>query len=378
MKINNVIRYNTSEVVHICNADKNNKKSLEILEKYYYKYFLIIYNNLLKKLKSLKNKILYEQIIKNDLLNNYIYRIKNSEINNSTKEVLDSEITNIIEQFSEVISKDESLLNNVELSNDESLQNKIDQLVHIKEEFNQINNSYQNINSNLNIIKETKQNETINNKLQEVNQEKDEIITKYKEIINKVREIPYKPENNCINIDISTFNIDNIITSDINKQSGITNEDKYINKFISDNNIQESDIIDKNNELYEKQIIELLYNINEVNIHYDINIKGRIDLLLKNEVIEIKSRQKYFYKTIPKYEEYQIILYMYLTDIKRAQLVQGYLNNIKCNKYIYDEFKIKKIKSKIEKFTKLILDIIFFTDKYITENNTNILIIKYL
>ena len=99
----------------------------------------------------------------------------------------------------------------------------------------------------------------------------------------------------------------------INKQRGIKNENKIIDKYQKKNNTK---IYNNNDCLYKMKLFDL--------DKFTFNICGKIDGIENNELIEIKNRRNHLFTTIPIYEQIQTEIYFRLTNLTKGKLIQNY------------------------------------------------------
>jgi len=99
----------------------------------------------------------------------------------------------------------------------------------------------------------------------------------------------------------------------INKQRGIKNENKIIDKYQKKNNTK---ISNNNDCLYKMKLFDL--------DKFTFNICGKIDGIENNELIEIKNRRNHLFTTIPIYEQIQTEIYFRLTNLNKGKLIQNY------------------------------------------------------
>ena len=72
-------------------------------------------------------------------------------------------------------------------------------------------------------------------------------------------------------------------------------------------------------------------------------LNGKVDGLVGNRVVEVKTRRYKFFDKLPEYESVQIQAYMFLTDRKLCDLVQSYDNQIKVSSHKFVPTKFDKI-----------------------------------
>lgn len=86
--------------------------------------------------------------------------------------------------------------------------------------------------------------------------------------------------------------------------------------------------------------------------HFDWHIGGKMDGIYrdpenpsKNYVVEIKNRTKSFFNTLRDYEKTQIQLYIYLTNVNKAKLVECIQDKIRITDIYKDEVYLTDIQS---------------------------------
>ena len=111
-------------------------------------------------------------------------------------------------------------------------------------------------------------------------------------------------------------NIDKVneyLTGHINKNRGIVNENKIIEKYEKKNN---TTISDNNSKLYKMKLFDIS--------SHSIYICGKIDGIENNSLIEIKNRRNRLFEFIPLYEKIQTEIYFRLTNLTQGKLIQNY------------------------------------------------------
>ena len=148
----------------------------------------------------------------------------------------------------------------------------------------------------------------------------DESKVKQKKIEEKIDKIVKK----------DTKEVKHYVNGFINKQRGIKNEGKIIEKYEGKHKTK---ISNNNDCLYKLK----LFNLGD----YSINICGKIDGIENNELIEVKNRRNRLFTFIPEYEQIQTEIYFRLTNLCKGKLIQNYnetqsIMEIKLNNELWD------------------------------------------
>jgi hypothetical protein len=81
-------------------------------------------------------------------------------------------------------------------------------------------------------------------------------------------------------------------------------------------------VLDRNNRVYRKVILS---TCDDSYTRCDYIVSGCVDGIINGDtVVESKNRMRRLFKTIPEYEQVQLEVYMWLTDLKKAVLVENY------------------------------------------------------
>lgn len=130
--------------------------------------------------------------------------------------------------------------------------------------------------------------------------------------------------------------------------------------------IKEDDAI----KIYENKygvVLDTSQNFFYKNISNDWGLGGRLDGIFKSDaesyIVEVKNRSFKFFETTRNYENVQIQLYMYLTDIHKARLVQKYNGEIKVTEIHYNKRLVNKI-------LKALKEYILFFDNFLNSDDT--------
>jgi hypothetical protein len=116
------------------------------------------------------------------------------------------------------------------------------------------------------------------------------------------------------------------IKQDLQMKRGNIKENSNLNVIQSKNKI----VIDKrNSKMYTKELYR--------NDTYCLVIRGKIDGLNGDTIIESKNRTKYLFKELRGYEQVQLECYMFLTGFKNAILTEHYNSESNCIHYTHDK-----------------------------------------
>lgn len=139
------------------------------------------------------------------------------------------------------------------------------------------------------------------------------------------------------------------IKQDLRMKRGNIKEDKNLNK----TEIKKNIVIDsRNTKLYEKE----LYHDEEKN--YSIILRGKVDGMNDEYIVETKNRTRRLFNMIPEYEKVQLNAYMFITDKRNALHIECYNEEQNTVEYGFDE-------SFWEDCVKKVID---FTNEYIVIN----------
>ena len=150
----------------------------------------------------------------------------------------------------------------------------------------------------------------------------------------------------------NTTEVKQYVNGFINKQRGVKNENKIIEKYENRNNTK---ITNNNSCLYKIKIFDIENN--------SIYICGKIDGIENNELIEVKNRRNRLFTFIPEYEKIQTEIYFRLTNLTKGKLIQNYndtqstfeinINNDLWSSILEDLYKVSQIIiSQLTTFTK--------------------------
>ena len=132
------------------------------------------------------------------------------------------------------------------------------------------------------------------------------------------------------------------VKQDLRMQRGNIKEDNNLNKTQIKRNI----VIDnRNSQMFEKE----LYKDPEKN--YSIILRGKIDGMNDDYIVETKNRTKRLFNMIPEYEKVQLNAYMFMTNKKKALHIECYNEEQNSVEYDFDEVFWENCYNKIINFT---------------------------
>lgn len=136
------------------------------------------------------------------------------------------------------------------------------------------------------------------------------------------------------------------VKQDLRMRRGNIKEDKNLDKTEKQCNIV---ITDRNSQMYSK----VLYV--DPDNRFRIIIRGKVDGMNNEYIVETKNRTKRLFNMIPNYEKVQLNAYMFMTGKRKSLHIECYNNEQNQKGYNYDE----------ELWLKITNDIIDFTNKNI-------------
>jgi hypothetical protein len=178
-------------------------------------------------------------------------------------------------------------------------------------------------------------------------------------LTNIINKSVLKPTEKDVKNEIKIFtesskiknNLKKELVSTINKQRGSDKESEILNFIETTNKIK---IVDKNNKLYKKFLLEFEYK----NCINKVKIIGRIDGIEDNCLIEVKNRTYRIFNNIPDYDKIQIEMYFFLLEnINTCKFIQRYDNDYKIIIYDHDPFLLESIKINLINSLKDFLDL---------------------
>lgn len=122
--------------------------------------------------------------------------------------------------------------------------------------------------------------------------------------------------------------IEKSIQKDLMMKRGNIKENSNLNYIQKKRNMK---IKDRNSKMYEKLLYKDPDNI------YEIIIRGKMDGISNDYIIETKNRTKRLFNHIPDYEKVQLETYMFLSGLNKAIHIEHYNENSNETEYIHNE-----------------------------------------
>mgnify|MGYP001440470573 CR=1 FL=1 len=132
------------------------------------------------------------------------------------------------------------------------------------------------------------------------------------------------------------------VKQDLRMKRGNIKEDNNLDKTEKKSNIV---ITDRNSQMYEK----LLYS--DPDGVYQVILRGKVDGMNNEYVVETKNRARRLFNKIPEYEKVQLNAYMFMTGKEKAIHIECYNEEQNQIEYDFDEELWEKCCNKIIKFT---------------------------
>ena len=139
--------------------------------------------------------------------------------------------------------------------------------------------------------------------------------------------------NKCLNVEIK---------HDLQMKRGNIKEDKNLDNTQRKKNIV---ITERNEQMYEK----VLYI--DPNKLFRIVLRGKVDGMNKEYVVETKNRTKRLFNKIPDYEKVQLNAYMFLVEKEKSLHIENYNDTSNEIEYEYDKLFWDDCLEKIMEFT---------------------------
>lgn len=130
-------------------------------------------------------------------------------------------------------------------------------------------------------------------------------------------------------------NVSEIIKSKIRCEFGNKQEESALTNYESTKQVK---VNNRNDTFYKKPI----YSCSE----FKISLGGRVDGIKEDTVVEVKNRIRKFFDPLPLYDVTQLQIYLFLTDLKKGELVEQLKFEeceMKSTPIEYDESFIKDI-----------------------------------
>ena len=132
------------------------------------------------------------------------------------------------------------------------------------------------------------------------------------------------------------------VKQDLRMKRGNIKEDNNLDKTEKKSNIV---ITDRNSQMYEK----LLYK--DPNERYQVILRGKVDGMNDEYVVETKNRTRRLFNMIPDYEKVQLNAYMFMTGKEKAIHIECYNDQQNQTEYGFDKLFWKDCVDKVIEFT---------------------------
>ena len=136
--------------------------------------------------------------------------------------------------------------------------------------------------------------------------------------------------------------LESSVKQDLRMKRGNIKEDNNLDKTEKKSNIK---ITSRNSEMYEK----LLYK--DPNGKYQVILRGKVDGMNDEYVVETKNRTKRLFNMIPDYEKVQLNAYMFMTDKEKALHIECYNEEQNQTEYGFDKLFWEGCLDKVIEFT---------------------------
>ena len=132
------------------------------------------------------------------------------------------------------------------------------------------------------------------------------------------------------------------VKQDLRMKRGNIKEDNNLDKTEKKSNIV---ITDRNSQMYEK----LLYS--DPDGKYQVILRGTVDGMNDEYVVETKNRTRRLFNKIPEYEKVQLNAYMFMTGKEKAIHIECYNDQQNQTEYGFDKLFWEGCLDKVIKFT---------------------------
>jgi len=153
-----------------------------------------------------------------------------------------------------------------------------------------------------------------------------------------------KAESVIKNMPILNKCLNNEIKHDLQMKRGNVKEDKNLDNTQRKKNIV---IVERNEQMYEK----VLYI--DPNKLYNIILRGKVDGMNEEYVVETKNRTKRLFNKIPDYEKVQLNAYMFLVEKEKSLHIENYNDTSNEVEYDFDKLFWDECSEKIFEFTNI-------------------------
>uniref|UniRef100_A0A6C0IYB4 YqaJ viral recombinase domain-containing protein n=1 Tax=viral metagenome TaxID=1070528 RepID=A0A6C0IYB4_9ZZZZ len=134
----------------------------------------------------------------------------------------------------------------------------------------------------------------------------------------------------------------NNISQDLRMKRGNVKENQNLDETEKKFNIK---IDYRNSKMYEKMVHS------DLEKNYTIFLRGKVDGMNQDCVVETKNRTKRLFNRIPDYEKIQLNCYMFMTDKDRSIHIECYNDSQNSVEYDFDDDLWEECKDKIIDFT---------------------------
>ena len=132
------------------------------------------------------------------------------------------------------------------------------------------------------------------------------------------------------------------VKQDLRMKRGNIKEDNNLDKTEKKSNIV---ITDRNSQMYEK----LLYS--DPDGRYQVILRGKVDGMNNEYVVETKNRTRRLFNMIPEYEKVQLNAYMFMTGKEKAIHIECYNDQQNQTEYDFDKLFWDSCLDKVIEFT---------------------------
>ena len=132
------------------------------------------------------------------------------------------------------------------------------------------------------------------------------------------------------------------VKQDLRMKRGNIKEDNNLDKTEKKSNIV---ITDRNSQMYEK----LLYS--DPDGKYQVILRGKVDGMNDEYVVETKNRARRLFNMIPEYEKVQLNAYMFMTGKEKAIHIECYNDEQNQTEYGFDKLFWESCLDKVIEFT---------------------------
>ena len=136
--------------------------------------------------------------------------------------------------------------------------------------------------------------------------------------------------------------LESSVKQDLRMERGNVKEDSNLNKTQTKRNII---INNRNSQIYEKLLFV------DPDNKYEIILRGKIDGMNDEYIVETKNRTKRLFNMIPDYEKVQLNAYMFMTGKVKSLHIECYNEDQNTVEYDFDKLFWEDCSNKIIQFT---------------------------